>query len=100
MVNDKQFWETKSRKVKPNTKYELRLGWWSFGIGNILPSINKLCEKVFEQKIVVEAELDIDISCSSTVKTNEGWIKKEEEEETRKKSLIWHHLQVELRKNS
>jgi len=43
---------------------------------------------VFEQKIVVEAELDIDISCSSTVKTNEGWIKKEEEEETRKKSLI------------
>ena len=32
---------------------------------------------MFKQKIVVEAELDINI--------NEGWIKKQEEEETRKK---------------
>jgi len=40
---------------------------------------------VFEQKFVVEAEPNIDISCSSTEKTNEGWIKKEEEKESRKK---------------
>jgi len=57
-------------------------------VDNILPSINKPCEDVLEEKIVYGVEPDIDINCSSTKNTGECLIQKEEVEETHKEESL------------